>query len=82
MAPIHIAAADGNLEEVMKLVEDDDRNVNRSSYDGGVPLQEACRIGHVMMVKYLLSHGADINRRGSGGSTPLHEACVNAKVRV
>ncbi len=35
------------------------------------PLGLAARWGHLEMVKYLLSHGADINKSGAPWSTPL-----------
>ena len=53
-------------------------NINAGKYkyvswpSGETPLHEAAWAGHIEMVKFLISKGADVNSRGEGGCPPLH----------
>lgn len=60
-----------NFEIVQYLVEHGaDININ-----GGDPLRDASRLGHINIVKYLLEHGADVNaKRVNYSRTALTEA--------
>jgi len=79
MAPIHDAAERGDLQEVMRLIQEDPEVVH-SSLVGGLDqgetaLHVSSRMGHVEVASYLLDQGADINARNAVRMTPLHMAC-------
>ena len=72
---LHLAAQNGDLQSVRKLVE--------GSTDGGLTLlnardvnnwqaiHEAARGGHVAVLKYLVEMGADVSARTLNGGSPL-----------
>ncbi|KAK5603555.1 hypothetical protein CRENBAI_004883 [Crenichthys baileyi] len=81
---LHRACIDGNLKQVLFLVEQG-HPVNPRDYCGWTPLHEACNHGHYDVVAVLLERGANINDPGGPlceGVTPLHDAlaCGNLKV--
>ena len=55
-----IAAKNGNLKEVKKLIENG-TNVDDVNYSGYTPLILASQNGHLEVVKFLISKGADID---------------------
>ena len=67
------AAFIGHLETV-KLLIDNNADVNIKSVDGKTPLMEASWNGHIAIVKLLLDKGADINTTDNIGITALFEA--------
>lgn len=50
--------------------------------DGKTALMEASRRGHLDVIKYLVSKGANINARNSYGNTPLIKATWNSQIKV
>jgi ankyrin repeat protein len=46
------------------------------------PLIEACRKGHMGVVKLLIARGADVNHRNRLGLTPLHFACLGVGANI
>ena len=83
MAPIHYAAEFGDLEEVVRLVDEDPEVVNALfGGDGSTPLHWASHEGHVEVVDYLLDHGADIKAKNTSGETPLSDASNMGHVEV
>jgi ankyrin repeat protein len=48
-----------------------------SDYDGRTPLHLACEEGHLEVVKYLVSVGADINCQDRWGTTPMRGALTS-----
>ena len=72
--PIQYAAESGQLEIVRYLVEQQGVDVNTVGALHTTPLHGACREGHLPIVKYLISKGANIEARGEYKMTPLHEA--------
>ena len=57
-------------------------NINAGEYkyvswpSGETPLHEAAGAGHIEMVNFLISKGADVNSRGDGGCPPLHRTLL------
>jgi len=84
MAPIHEAAGQGDLDEVMRLIKKDpgvaastDKTSRRWS-----ALHFASHYGHVEVTCYLLDQGADINAGGNLGQTPFFMACREGRLGV
>ena len=82
MASIHDAAAEGNLEEVVRLVHEDPEVVNAVGDYGRTPFHLASYNGRVEVVSYLLDHGANINAKDDFGNTSLSEACRGGHLEV
>lgn len=61
LAPIHIAAANGNIRTVNKLLKEG-TPVNSRDEFGLTPLMHAASGGHTHVVKRLLEAGARVNR--------------------
>ena len=84
--PIHLAAGDNNLAEVMALLQEDPEALHVVDYIGCLALHHACQYGHVETATYLLDHGSNINQPESlslsMGRTPLYMACWKSHVRV
>ena len=97
MALIHLAAGNGDLAEVMRLVEEE--TVNLMGFCGPSelvrsPLHTASMNGHVDVVAYLVDHGVNIDQgveatpqdgnpeRCLNGSTALNLACTQGHARV
>lgn len=74
---LHIAAGSGYAEAV-KLLLDNNANVDARDFLNGTPLLRAVQNGHVDVVKILIKYGADIEARSAGRHTPLHVA-ISAK---
>lgn len=66
--PINIAATRGILEEVKELTLAG-ADVNASGEHGYTPLHNATEQGHVEIVRYLLSEGADYLKKNDEGIT-------------
>ena len=82
MAPIHDAAEQGNLEEVMRLIQEDPEIVDATDEYGDTPLYYASIESHVEVVSYLLEQGASIDIKGRDGITALGVSCHNGHVPV
>lgn len=68
-----VAAAEGNLMEVRRLVENG-IDVNKGDYDQRTALHLACAEGKLNIVEYLVSSSVNINPIDRWGETPLQEA--------
>jgi len=69
---LHVAAADGNLEEVEKILGNHSTDIlNSKDENDWQPIHEAVRGGHTEVVKYLVSMGADISARTNTGGSVL-----------
>lgn len=82
--PLHLAAIDGNVKQVKKLLADK-HPVNVRDYTGWTPLHEAANNGHKEIVQILLESGANINDNEgekTDAITPLHDACSNGHFDV
>ncbi len=80
---ILLAARNGNLERVQRLVEEKPKLVNASNLgDGRVPLSEALIHGHEAVALYLLDNGASISKGSSQYGTPLTYAASNGLAKA
>lgn len=73
-APIHDAAARGDVAALDVLLKDDPALVNARDEMGATPLHWAADKGGRAMAEALLARGADINAAKNDGVTPLHVA--------
>ena len=73
-APIHDAAAKGDLTLVKALVEESPELVNAGDQSGATSLHHAVAGGHKAVVEFLLVRKADVNAMKEDGVTPLHIA--------
>ena len=70
-----VAAREGNLKEVQRLVLHEGQNVNVVSTKYKItPLHAAALHGHTEVVRFLLKHGALLELTDDWGCTPLHNA--------
>ena len=69
---LHVACAEGSLDEVEKLLKNSNTDMlNVADVHGWLPIHEAVRTGEVDLVKYLVDLGADISAITVNGGTPL-----------
>lgn len=66
-----VAAENGNLREVKRLVEQEGADVNGMLLGTNGTLSAACFGGNLRVVRYLLSKGANIEAQNMPGYTPL-----------
>ncbi len=78
LAPLHLAARQGELETVKALVEAHADVNQRSAGDQATAIIVATVNGNFDVAKYLLDHGADPNLTQDNGVTPLY-AAVNCQ---
>ena len=71
LTPLHDAAAWGDLEAVISLIEGGADVNSVSSYDGLTPLMCAAAFGNLEVVQHLHEKGADLNRFAKRGDTAL-----------
>ena len=74
MYPLHATAKEGNVDEMMRLL-DDGAAIDQTKDDGATPLYVACEKGHVDAARLLLDKGAEVDRATKDGATPLWVAC-------
>ncbi|KAK4004978.1 hypothetical protein OUZ56_006704 [Daphnia magna] len=75
------AALNGDLDRLSKLLQ----NIKADTLDtsGYSSLHYASRAGHLKVVKYLVTHGADVNLpTRSNQSSPLHRASQQGHLAV
>jgi ankyrin repeat protein len=70
------AAREGNVEQLIFLLEEEKIPVNRTRWSGITAMHRAAEEGQVLAMQCLLDHGALIDMKASvGWYTPLHLAC-------
>lgn len=74
-----IAAAQGDLAEVRKLLEAKRDILHKQDENGWQAIHEAVRGGHIDVVKYLVQQGADIGHKVKNGGSTLWLAKENFK---
>jgi hypothetical protein len=83
MSNIWLAAKDGNLGEVERLVGQDPGLLNvKHAFNGWTPLMPASILGRVEVVRWLVDQGAAIDERDNDGYTPLFVACFEGRGSV
>ena len=79
---LHYAAAEGKVEEVVKILGDK-KNVDVLNSNGRTPLYEAAKRGRLKVVSLLIEKGANVNARGrKTGFYPLHIAAEQKHLDV
>jgi ankyrin repeat protein len=73
-AEIHEAAENGDLETVKRLISQNPALLEAPDREGKTPLHYAAAKGHLNVVEFLVSKGANVNARNSSGATPLYLA--------
>jgi ankyrin repeat protein len=81
-APIHDAAAAGDLETLRSLLDADPTLLESGNMHGFTPLHAACFNGQVTVAHYLIDQGADIMSRDNNRFTPLHWAAYSTNADV
>jgi len=71
---IHDAAANGDVEKVRALLQDDPGLIASRDDKGDTPLHRAAQNGHTDVAKWLLGNKAEIDAKNAIGQTPLHAA--------
>jgi ankyrin repeat protein len=61
--------------EIVKILLENDADVNSESFDGVPCIIQACFDGDLDMIMFLLDHGADIDDRDCDGYVPLSASC-------
>ena len=72
--PLHLAAAEGNFDEVKRLIEAGTAVDIRATRSRGTPLHFAARDGRYSVVELLVELGADVDAKTEYGNTSLHLA--------
>ncbi|MBS0288277.1 MAG: ankyrin repeat domain-containing protein [Proteobacteria bacterium] len=75
--PLHIAARDGNCDEIIRLVNDGfGYDINQTDARSITPLHVAALFGQIDAVKTLITLGATVDIKGYEQHTPLHFALL------
>lgn len=80
-SPLHLAASDGYLRDVLALLENG-AEVNARDNDGRTPLHWPCYRGHFEVVQALIAHGADVNATDRNGRTPIKMATIGNRPEI
>ncbi|XP_015771149.1 PREDICTED: ankyrin-1-like isoform X2 [Acropora digitifera] len=85
LAPIHLAAQNGQLECLRTMIEKYKVDVNFQSASGWTPLHlainKSTKKSGVKCVKFLLENGADPSMQTNTGITPVHQAASEGHVK-
>jgi ankyrin repeat protein len=78
---IHVAAKDGDTDEVAALLSMDNRLTRTHDSDGWSPLHLAAHYGHAETVAVLLHNNAPVDIRSTNqlANTPLHAALAGRR---
>jgi ankyrin repeat protein len=81
MAPIHVAAKNGNLRQVMQLLTANNINAGDLVVQRA-PLHFAAEAGHVHVARLLILSGANVNEPTIDGDPPLAYAVMGNHVEM
>ncbi|CAG8610658.1 13236_t:CDS:2 [Acaulospora morrowiae] len=70
----------GEYNEVSKILDSGEVDINAKDDQGLSPLHWACDRGHLEIVKLLIERGANVNLLTSEDETPLHYACLSENI--
>jgi ankyrin repeat protein len=79
---VYTAAAYGDLEKLIRLVEKERCSVSVPDAGGYYALQWSALNDRAVAAQYLLEHGADVNAADYTGQTALHWTAVRGSVQV
>ncbi|XP_037927864.1 ankyrin repeat domain-containing protein 39 [Teleopsis dalmanni] len=79
---LHYAARNGNAEICKILVNDGKADVNAVTKGGVTPLHRAAMMGHLDIVKFLITSKANIMLQDEDGQTVLHRAAARGHLDV
>lgn len=71
---LHMAAAFGELDVCLMLIQKYNANVNARNRQGRTPLHDAIDMRQMGACVLLIEHGADVNANDNGRGTPLRYA--------
>lgn len=72
------AAADGDIEKVRSLLNEDTELINATDGGGKTALFKAIDRGDLPLVLELLDRGADVDHRAADGSRPIHHCLAHS----
>ena len=79
---IFIACEEGKLQNVQWLIEKEKVTPNLSNENGDFPIHFASKNGHLSIIEYLISKGANIEAKDKYERTPLHYACQEGHIEI
>ena len=79
--PLWTAATNGHLD-VVKLLLEENVDVDGRTLSNSTPLMEASYAGRLDIVRCLVENGGDVNACNNAGNTPLMAACINGHINV
>jgi len=74
--PLHDAAQTGNLEDLIKALEEPKVKVDQKDSQGLTALMVAAEKGSIEIAKYLVQHGARVAAKDDEGETAIMKAAV------
>jgi Ankyrin repeats (3 copies)/MYND finger len=72
--PLQQACIAGDVEEVRRLAEEEEVDVDKATTNGPTPLAAAASNGRLPVVRYLVEQGADTDKAQATSKTPLYMA--------
>lgn len=79
---LHVAVKSGNIEEVRKILELPNLDINAKDKNGRTPLHIAAKEGFTDIIELLIKSSATVDVLGYEKRTALHEAALNAKYQA
>jgi ankyrin repeat protein len=78
----HDAARKGDTMALKEILDKNPKLVNVRDQFGNIALHGAVEKGHIQVIKYLISKGADVNAKDGEGRTPLYYAEITANTEI
>jgi ankyrin repeat protein len=77
-----VAVKSRNIEEVRKILELSNLDINAKDINGGTVLHTAAKEGFTDIIELLIKFGATIDAQNYQERTALHEAVLNTKYQA